>query len=70
MENQMKFKLTITVDNEAFKNDPRPELARILKELSKRVTGQESLAMLKFEGVPVWNIINGNRVGIASITEP
>lgn len=52
----MRAVLTVEMDNAAFEADPRSELARILRELAKRVQAGAG------DPIPVFDL-NGNRVG-------
>lgn len=56
----MKFKVTIATDNAAFmeEDDPRPETARILRELADRLDNGADTYIL--------HDANGNTVGRAS----
>jgi hypothetical protein len=61
----MKVTITINMDNAAFDEEPRYELARILGGLSSTIElfGIESVSQ-----DPILDI-NGNRVGSLSLTE-
>ena len=56
------FTLTIKTDNAAFADDPRPEVARILRKLADRVDDET--------GDTSWSVrdINGNTVGHWTLT--
>lgn len=56
------FKLTITTDNAAFQPDPRPEVARILREVAERV----EIGDISYHFRTVYDI-NGNDVGRAKL---
>ena len=49
------FRLTVEMDNEAFTDDPGPELARILFEVRRKVANGHT------DGVIM--DVNGNKVG-------
>lgn len=56
----MTFKLTIDTTNAAFDDSPEQEVARILRELAKRI---EARGLPPARGVDVLRDTNGNMVG-------
>ena len=54
----MRFKLDISIDNEAFQPDPVPEIARILRALAATIEQQRGGETFG----PIRDI-NGNRIG-------
>jgi len=60
----MELRLTLRMDNQAFEEEPGPEVARILVELADRIGTSTMIA-------PGWVAhlfdVNGNRVGKAEV---
>lgn len=62
----MQFNVQMTCDNDAFAEDPNPEVARILRELADRVErGEVDNHIGRTQYRSLFDI-NGNNVGAAS----
>ena len=62
----MKVQIIIKTDNAAFEDDPTAEVARILRELAKRIDSHSRFSpgiQLRLRG------FNGNEVGFCTVTE-
>lgn len=54
------FTVTFNTNNDAFAEDPAPEIARILRELADKVAEGDDLGLIRLRDV------NGARVGFAT----
>ena len=62
----MKFKIEMTLDNDAFADAPALETRRILQSIVNRLTIEQDLASL--DGFKIRGI-NGNVVGVVLLTD-
>jgi hypothetical protein len=62
-ENNMKLKIEIVMDNDAFAECNGTEAARILREIAERFDGEQ----LRRHDLRPLRDVNGNRVGEAKI---
>lgn len=58
----MRFALTVTCDTLAFEDNPEIELARILRDVAKRVSEQAEFKQVVYD-------IDGNKVGATSFDD-
>jgi DNA replication protein DnaD len=56
----LEFRLKIYLGNEAFSEDPRPELARLLNQLAVKVLESDLYSLKNYQSI---RDINGNSVG-------
>ena len=62
----MKVQIIIKTDNAAFEDDPTAEVARILRELAKRIDSHPHFS----PGIQLrLRDFNGNEVGYCTVTE-
>jgi hypothetical protein len=66
----MRITITIDTENDAFTDDPRAEVARVLHELAYRVDGVHKPVIYCNAGDDdTVRDINGNTVGAVTITD-
>jgi hypothetical protein len=65
----MKFSLSINTDTDAFKDNPKREIARILRDLAELVANRHSHPLASFSGTSLRDF-NGETVGRVHVGIP